>query len=155
MDTQQVEIIGKHLLIANLMAAEIEIAEPIRDRGIDLIAFSDGLAAGKFFACPIQLKTSTKEGFGLYQKYDRFPELKIVYVWHAASPKDAQFFVLTYRDALGVLEKMRYDQTDSWKKGKRYITTRPSTELKDSLALYRVTSLEQWTARLGLTASRN
>src|ERR1700721_2786529 len=40
-DSQLVEIAGKHLLIARLVAAGYEVAEPIRDKGIDLIVYRD------------------------------------------------------------------------------------------------------------------
>jgi hypothetical protein len=74
MDTQQIGIIGKHILIANLIAADLEVAEPIRDHGIDLIAYSDRVEGGVFLACPIQLKTATDAVFGLDEKYECFPD---------------------------------------------------------------------------------
>ena len=76
MDTQQIGIIGKHILIANLIAADLEVAEPIRDRGIDLIAFLDRAKGGRFLACPIQLKTATNRVFGLDSKYENFSGLR-------------------------------------------------------------------------------
>jgi hypothetical protein len=42
-DKLQIGLIGKHILIANLIAANLEVAEPLRDRGIDLITFRDGI----------------------------------------------------------------------------------------------------------------
>ena len=89
MDKQQIGIIGKHILIDSLLAAGLEVAEPIRDHGVDLIVFRDGKEDSensvKFYACPIQLKTSSKQTFELYRKYGRFDELRIVYVWNAES----------------------------------------------------------------------
>ena len=38
-DSQLVEIAGKHLLISRLVAAGFEVAEPLRDKGIDLIIY--------------------------------------------------------------------------------------------------------------------
>ena len=93
MDKQQIGIIGKHILIADLFAANLEVAEPIRDHGIDLIVHNDGMDGGEFIACPIQLKTSTDEAFELYTKYERFPGLRIVYVWNARNPREASFTV--------------------------------------------------------------
>ena len=49
MDTQQIGIIGKHILIAHLIAADLEVAEPIRDHGIDLIVFRDRAGGDSFF----------------------------------------------------------------------------------------------------------
>ena len=114
MDTQQIEIIGKHILIANLIAANLEVAVPIRDHGIDLIVFRDGMKGGTFVACPIQLKTATDEAFELYSKYERFPGLRIVYVWNAKVPAEAQVFALNYQEAQEVLVEMEYDKTKSW-----------------------------------------
>lgn len=39
LDSQAVEILGKNKLINELLKAGLEVASPIRDRGIDLIAY--------------------------------------------------------------------------------------------------------------------
>ena len=41
-DSQLTEIAGKHLLISRLVAAGFEVAQPLRDKGIDLVAYQDG-----------------------------------------------------------------------------------------------------------------
>ena len=41
-DSQLTEIAGKHLLISRLVAAGFEVAQPLRDKGIDLVAYRDG-----------------------------------------------------------------------------------------------------------------
>lgn len=41
LDSQTVEIIGRNRLIHDLLLAQLEIALPLRDRGIDLIAYKD------------------------------------------------------------------------------------------------------------------
>jgi len=162
MDTQQIGIIGKHILIANLTAADLEVAEPIRDHGIDLIVFRDGKKdskkGGKFAACPIQLKTSTEKAFELYRKYDRFGELRIVYVWNAKNvwnteKPSAQIYCLTYKQAEDLLKAGGHAEKASWKKGNHWVTTRPSEELKKRLEEYRVKSPKEWPDRLGLAIS--
>jgi predicted methyltransferase MtxX (methanogen marker protein 4) len=56
MDSQTVEIIGRNRLVNELLAAGLEVATPLRDRGIDLIAYVDlDEAIGRFAAFPIQL----------------------------------------------------------------------------------------------------
>ncbi|MGA3024700.1 MAG: hypothetical protein ABSF98_08030 [Bryobacteraceae bacterium] len=40
-DSQVVKVLGRNLLIAELLGAGLEVALPIRDRGIDLIAYAD------------------------------------------------------------------------------------------------------------------
>src|SRR5277367_477861 len=75
-DTQLTELAGRHLLIAQLTAGGIEVAVPVRDRGIDLIAYLDkGESGSDFIACPIQLKVSSKEGFTLNRKYQKIVNL--------------------------------------------------------------------------------
>ena len=39
MDTQMIEIMGRNRLIDELLRAGLEVALPLRDRGIDLIAY--------------------------------------------------------------------------------------------------------------------
>ena len=41
LDTQSIEILGRNRLINELIGAGIEVAQPLRDRGIDLIAYLD------------------------------------------------------------------------------------------------------------------
>jgi hypothetical protein len=153
MDTQQIEIIGKHILIANLLAANLEVAEPIRDRGIDLIVFRDGSDDGKFIACPIQLKTATDEAFELYSKYERFPDLRIVYVWNVRNPKDAEFYCLTYAEAISLLKSLKHKQFSFLEKNKYWYTGKPSKELRKMLKEYQVSMPEGWPHRFGMAKS--
>ncbi len=149
LDSQQTAIIGKHILIAHLIAADLEVAEPIRDHGIDLIAFRDRAESGEFLACPIQLKTASDEVFSLDSKYESFPSLRIVFVWNAREPAKAEVFVLSYKEARAVFAEMKYDKTKSWDAGK-YTTTRPSEKLKKILEQFRVKTSEEWPRRLGI-----
>jgi hypothetical protein len=41
MDTQLTELIGRNWLVNELLRAGLEVATPLRDRGIDLIAYFD------------------------------------------------------------------------------------------------------------------
>jgi len=154
LDSQQIEIIGKQLVIANLLAANLEVAVPIRDHGIDLIAFQDRAEDGLFKACPLQLKTASDAIFGLDSKYQHFTGLRIVFVWNAKEPSDARLFALTYDEAEKVMAKMQYDQTGSWAKG-RYITTRPSEKLREMLGQFELKSPSEWPTRLGMSDASN
>jgi hypothetical protein len=59
MDAQLVEMLGRHRLIAELLRANLEVAIPARDRGIDLIAYADlGTQVTRFSACPISRRPS-------------------------------------------------------------------------------------------------
>ncbi len=107
-DGQLTEIAGKHLLISRLVAAGFEVAEPLRDKGIDLVAYRDGEGGKDFAAYPIQLKASSQESFSLDKKYARFPRLLIAYVWNVQTPERSEVYALTFSDALQVMEKKGY-----------------------------------------------
>jgi hypothetical protein len=71
MDTQQVELIGRHYLMAELLRAGLEVAVPIRDRGIDLIAYADiDARITRFVSCPIQMKATMGRSFSVASKYE-------------------------------------------------------------------------------------
>jgi len=91
MDTQLVEIIGRQRLISDLLTADLEIALPIRDRGVDLIAYADLRdQVAHFTACPIQMKAALEASFSIDRKYARFPNLLIAYVWHVSEPRNTR-----------------------------------------------------------------
>src|SRR5205085_571466 len=58
-DGQIVELRGRNWLVGELLRAGLEVARPERDRGIDLIAYADLDATGRFVARPIQMKAAT------------------------------------------------------------------------------------------------
>jgi hypothetical protein len=134
-DSQVIEQLGKNLLIEQLLRAKIEIAEPIRDRGIDLIAYLDNELS--FKAIPIQLKASSNCSFNIDKKYLKFPDLLIAYVWNVDNEKETVVYILTYKEAMQVATEMGYTNTASWKKGS-YTTTKPSQKLLNLLSKYQV-----------------
>jgi hypothetical protein len=164
MDKQQIGIIGKHLLIANLLAAGLEVAEPIRDHGIDLIVYRDGKEDSeppvKFAARPIQLKTSSKKTFELYRKYDRFDELRIVYVWNAENIWDEKYpskpiiFCLKYKEAEDILKAGRHAENNDWKNIGHWFTNSPSDAMEKRLEKYQVKIPNDWLKKLGLDATK-
>ena len=156
LDSQQVEIVGKQIVIANLIAAGLEVAEPIRDRGIDLIAFRDGIAGGQFIARPLQIKTSSGESFELDKKYRPFDSLRIVEVWlpEPIIPNEAKLFSFTYDEAERVLNQMGYNMTKSWNDPAKPLQgryrTRAGKQLKAILEReFRINRPEDWLERLG------
>ncbi len=70
LDTQITELAGRHDLISQLLAGGVEAAVPVRDRGVDLIAYieRDESSADQldFVACPIQRKTRAWTEGGKY-----------------------------------------------------------------------------------------
>ena len=144
MDSQVTELLGRNRLIDELLRAKLEVASPLRDRGIDLIAYADlASEVPVFVARPIQMKAATSAVFALDQKYEKFPNLLIAYVWHLGEPGAAVTYVLSYAEALGVAESMQYTKTESWRRGS-YVTTRPSDRLQRLLAPFGMTPDKWW-----------
>jgi hypothetical protein len=139
-DSQLVEIAGKHLLIARLVAAGYEVAEPIRDKGIDLIIYRD---KNEFSARPVQMKASTQESFSLDRKYERFPNLLIAYVWNLNASDRSEIYLLTFDQALKVIDVKGYSKTDSWTKNGYYFVRNAGKELKELLKPYRMQAQNQ------------
>ena len=148
-DNQVTELIARNLLVAELLGAKLEVAQPIRDRGIDLIAYIDYAEdADKFLAVPIQVKGSSRQIFSVHRKYDKFNNLIMVYVWNARSGAEPEFYALTTAEAISVAEEMQYTQTDSWTQKGHYQTNGVlSKKLVNILANYRM-SVDDWKTRL-------
>jgi hypothetical protein len=125
MDSQTVEIIGRNYLVSMLVSDGLEVARPERDRGVDLIAYLDLDEAGRFVACPIQMKAATTASFSLFSKYQRIAQLLLAYVWYANDPDQACAYALRYDEAKSVADQMGWTRTESWRRG-GYSTTRPS-----------------------------
>jgi len=118
MDTQKTEIIGRNRLINELLEAGLEVAMPIRDRGVDLIAYIDiDDEIDRFIAFPIQLKVSTDRRFSVMRKYNRFPNLIIAYVWGIGDGGNAVTYALTQQESTAIAESMGWTATASWEKG--------------------------------------
>lgn len=147
-DTQIVEIAGHNWLVNELYRNSIEAARPERDHGIDLIAFIDLNDSGRFVARPIQMKAATDEGFGIWRKFEKFPDLLIAYIWHVTEPKETICFCLTYAEAVSVAERMGYTKTKSWLEDGVFITTKPGKQLRQLLEPFRMMSEEAWRLKI-------
>ena len=134
-DSQLVEIAGKHLLISRLVAARYEVAEPLRDRGIDLIVYRD---ENQFNAFPVQMKASTQESFSLDRKYEKFSNLHIAYVWNVNAGDGGEVYLLPYDQALKVMDAKGYSRTDSWTKNGNYFVRNAGKEQKALLKPFRM-----------------
>ncbi|BCM03219.1 hypothetical protein ACQCP0_23670 [Ralstonia pseudosolanacearum] len=147
-DTQLTEIFGRNRLINDLLRSGIEVATPVRDRGVDLIAYVDiDEQIGKFAAVPIQIKAATQRSFSIDRKYAKFPDLLLAFVWGVQKPEAATIYALTYLESLDVGESMGWLQTESWREGGRYTTTAPSERLLGLLSRYEVQP-GTWKARI-------
>jgi len=147
MDTQTIEIMGRNRLVNELLVAGLEVAIPLRDRGIDLIAYVD-LAAkvSQFAAVPIQMKAASTQAFSLDIKYAKISNLVIAYVWGLHTPEHALSFALTYSEAVDIATSMKWTTTASWEKGS-YSTSKPSKKLLELLAPFKM-SPEAWRKKI-------
>jgi len=143
LDAQTVEIVGRNLLVSLLARDGLEVARPERDRGVDLITYLDlDEEFGRFSACPIQMKAATSHSFSLMKKYEKFPQLLLVYVWHVTDPAKSVSYAMSYPEALEVARQMGWTETASWSKGS-YSTTKPSKRLSALLEPHRM-GLGDW-----------
>jgi hypothetical protein len=153
LDTQQVELIGRNLLVSVLLRDGLEVARPERDRGVDVIAYIDlPDSGGWFIACPIQMKAYSAAGFSVESKYGRFPGLLIAHLWNVAEPSAFESYCLTYPESLDVAERMAWTATASWKTG-AYSTTNPSRRLRALLQKYRMEP-GGWAAKVQSASAR-
>lgn len=139
MDSQQRELMGRHRLIESLLRGGLEVAAPLRDRGVDLVAYEPPGSPGGFDAFPIQLKSFSGEGFSIHKKYAGVDRLVLAYVWHMHEPAQTSILALTYAEALSVAEDMGYTRTESWRAERgEYHVTKPGAGLRERLARYRI-----------------
>lgn len=79
LDSQQVELVGRAALEAELIKNGFEIARPHRDKGIDFLVFLNE-PTKPFAALPIQMKSSTGTMFGVWRKYEKMTGLILAHV---------------------------------------------------------------------------
>jgi hypothetical protein len=149
LDSQLVELLGRQRLIGELLRDGLEVAIPVRDRGVDLIAYADlSRQVARFASRPIQMKAATTSAFGIDQKYARIADLIIAYVWHLDDAQAAVSYALPYAEAVRVAEAMGWTETASWQQG-RYTTTSPSKRLLALLEPYRMSPGRWWVLVVG------
>jgi len=148
-DTQIVELAGRNRLAGELQRAGIEVARPERDHGVDLLVYLD--LEEKFHACPVQMKAASGEMFSVYVRYEKFPDLMLIYVWNVEQDK-SRYFALTYEEAKMVAQQMGWTETASWRGETSgpagWSVSRVSDELRRLLGPYEITKPHQWRKRL-------
>jgi hypothetical protein len=129
MDSQLIEILGRNRLIDELMRAGLEVSQPIRDRGIDLIAYADlDIRISSFVACPIQMKAASGRSFSINAKYEKFPNLIHASVWGLDGSVSPATYAFTQDEVLCIATEMGYTTTASWKAG-AYSCQQPGRKL--------------------------
>jgi hypothetical protein len=142
-DSQVIELLGRNRLVDELLRAGLEVALPLRDRGIDLIAYADsGEGVPAFVGRPIQMKAASGQSFSIDRKYTAFPNLILAYVWSVNDPANTVTYALTYAEALAVADAMGYTKTQSWQRG-LYSCTSISARLLQLLEPHRMNS-DRW-----------
>lgn len=130
LDSQQIELVGRAALEAELIRNGYEVAQPARDRGIDLIAYQDEPDM-QFSAVPIQMKVSSKESFGVYQKYEKFNQLVLVHIWNVLDKP--RFFIIPYEETIQFVPDL---DGKSWQENKLYTWTRTPKRIQEQLIKY-------------------
>jgi hypothetical protein len=144
LDTQITEILGRNRLVDELLRAGLEVAFPARDRGIDLIAYTDlDSMLQRYVARPIQMKAASNSAFSIDRKYEKFPDLIIGYVWFLSRPNETCTYALSYAEAIQVGGEMGWTKTTSWQRG-QYSTSEPSRRLLELLEPYKMTPQKWW-----------
>lgn len=152
-DPQLTELSGRHFLIAQLVAGGLEVAIPVRDRGVDLIAYLDlSAATQQFVSCPIQMKASQEARFGLDKKYEKIANLLIAYVWHIEDPAKSCVYALTYREAFALLDRRGHTKTSSWRIKNGYSVPNPGPDWLRDLDSFRMTP-QRWCERIKSAAA--
>jgi hypothetical protein len=110
MDKQQIELVGIAALTAVLIREGFEIARPLRDRGVDLIIFSDDTPSP--LAIPLQVKIHSETGLEVFRKkYQSFPGIVYALVWQALTRP--RYFFFDHDEATTLIPEASR-QTDSW-----------------------------------------
>lgn len=139
LDTQRIELLGRAFLTDQLIRGGLEVATPLRDRGVDLIAYADlTQEVGGFVSRPIQMKVASNRVFSLDRKYERIADLLIAFVWHINAPEQTRVYALSYADAFQVADEAGWTTTASWAAGS-YATTKPSRAIEHQLERFRMT----------------
>jgi hypothetical protein len=124
-----VEVLGRAALTAALAADGLEVARPERDIGVDLLAFT----RAPWMAVPLQMKAATGEVFSVQRKYEPIEHLIMVYVWNVGQLGKAEFYAMTWREALAIAEELGWTRTASWQEQGWYSNHRPSERVKAAI----------------------
>ena len=149
-DSQKVELLGRNRLIDELLRDDLEVALPIRDRGIDLIAYADlSSSVARYVARPIQMKAAWTRSFVIDRRYERIRDLIFAFVWHLNDRERATTFALTYQEAIGIGDSMGWTRTASWQNGGAYSTSSPSAKLVALLEQHTMKPTRWWNLVVG------
>lgn len=99
-----------HWLEKKLAKEGFGSARPVKDHGIDLIAYTD-IGNNKFHAVPLQVKAADEARFVVERKYAG-RGIVMTYIWHAHS-RTPRLFLVPYEDAVKMLPEQT-QQAPCW-----------------------------------------
>lgn len=143
MDTETLALVGRNRLINELLEAGVEVALPVRDKGIDLFAYFD--MKETTVVAPIRIRASAGRSFAIDQKLERVPRLIHVFVWGVGTDKPSTY-ALTHHEAMTVADAMGYTITQDGQRG-LYTTQQPSKTLVEQLKRFQMTP-DGWTKKI-------
>jgi len=147
LDNQQIEVVGRNIITNQLLREGIEVAEPVRDRGIDLIAYLRKEDGDDFQARPLQLKVASDKDFSVYRKYEDFNEMVVVYVWRVTHDDGPEIYALTTQETLDVAEERGWTDTNTWENKRQYNDTKVTGPTQEAVNPYRIEPGE-WRSKL-------
>jgi hypothetical protein len=110
-DAQLIGIAGQNWLVSQLIQCGIEVAMPVRDKGIDLIAYVETQG---FRACRIQIKVSRGSAFKVYR--EGYSGMLMVYIWHIYDPQKTVAFAMKTAEARRIVKANKWDENPCWTK---------------------------------------
>lgn len=147
-DTQVVELAGRHWLIGHLLSSGFEVANPVRDRGVDLLVYEERSDA--FRAVPVQVKASSYRGFSVHDKYHKARGLVLAFVWDVRPEAErTSAYILTVAEAEEVAGQMGWARAGKL----AYSTTAPSKKLILALEPF-LSTPDRWRTVLGSTGGK-
>lgn len=140
MHKQHVEVVGRNIVTNQLTREGIEVAEPVRDQGIDLVAYlSKDDGADRFQARPLQLKVASDRAFSIRRKYLAFNQMYIVYVWRVAYPSDEpEIYVLDTDEMVAVGDERGWTTNPTWIDNDRWDETQATQATKRLIQKHRM-----------------
>src|SRR5262245_12329537 len=129
MDSQQTELVGRAYLTTQLLIAGFEVAKPERDKGIDLIVYSD-VRGEPFRAVPLQLKAASSRIFSVNRKYIG-RGIVMAYIWRVLQSQP-RLFLVDHDVAVQLLPEARRE-TQSWRVDGRWEDTHVGADLEAAL----------------------
>jgi hypothetical protein len=154
MDSQLVELAGRNWLVSQLLRAGLEVARPERDRGIDLLVYTDlDKRLDDFVACPIQMKAASGEQFSVDRKYEKFRRMLLVYVLNLDDSAKTTAYAMTHSEAVAILDVMGVSKNPSWTDKGLWRWPYITPKLREQLVPHAMT-MERWREKIISIATR-